>query len=494
MKKLGLVVRVSQVGGRNGERFQSPGDQIAAGTARAEHAGYGVEVFDADARSISGATPYDERPGMSAALRAIEEGRLAGIVVSALDRLVREDPEKGVTLKAIQRRIREARGVLLIADNAAAEILDPDDDELEGNEEWGVEAQNVANKLYRRETRKRWRKAKHNAWTRGVYVSSAPAGYVRDEDGRLQVNGSADAIRGAFAIRAKGGTFPAVARLLTDQKVPNRSGKAWLVASARKIISNPVYKGVVACPCGCGEKSRDSALALVGPTVWGKAQAGKGVRRGRGPGTGSSPLSGLLRCAGCGSLLQANSSTAGGKKYAFYRCQNTTGRCPAKALVSARIAEEYLILCALERLTRGGLVEEKVDLAPLEARVDGAEEELRAFTLSVPAVTPGFAEAVAEKARALSEAQDELENGRQRGGVTFVTPDEARAIFDTGNIDQRQTILREAFPGGAVVRKGRGLPVEEKIAVGGTRACAACGQEMLLGLMRCPECGMEVAS
>ena len=181
-----------------------------------------------------------------------------------------------------------------------------------------------------------------------------------------------------------------------------------------------------------------------------------------------------------------------GKRYAFYRCQNTTG-CSEKSVVSALTAEPYMIAEALRRLTEGGLVEETVDLAPLEMAVAGAEQELRDFTLAVPASTPGFAEAVAARAAVLGTAQDTLEDGRQRGGVTFMTPELAREVFDSGTRDRQQAILREAFPGGATVRKGR-LPIEEKMAVGGTRACAACGQQMLLGLMRCPSCGIEVAA
>jgi len=129
-----------------------------------------------------------------------------------------------------------------------------------------------------------WRKGKHNAWLEGVYCSGAPAGYTSpvigtkkdgtDEHGPLQINGHADSIRAAFTLRASGGTFPAVARLLAEKKVP-RKGTKWHVASARHIIANTIYKGLFACPCGCGEERRDPELAIVGPAVWAQAQAKK---------------------------------------------------------------------------------------------------------------------------------------------------------------------------------------------------------------------------
>jgi len=338
-----------------------------------------------------------------------------------------------------------------------------------------------------------WKAAKHATWEKGIPGAQAPAGYDapvigtkdngKPDHGPLEVNGRAADIKAAFALRASGGTFPAVARLLGCG-----------VSSARQIIANDVYKGVVGCGCGCGQTRRESDLALVSPAVWNAAQSAKeepGVRSGRGPGSGSSLLAGVLRCAGCGAILQKNTTTVRGKRYPFYRCQND--RCSARATVSAENAEEYLVGLALDRLTAGGLKEEKVDTAPLEARVAAAEDELRAYQAAVPAITPGFAEAVGARATALGAAQDALEDARARGGTTFLTAEQAREVFDHGNVDQQRAILRDAFPGGAVVKQGRGLPVTEKIAVGRT-ACGACGAAMMLGLLRCPECGMEVAA
>src|SRR5438034_741083 len=85
-------------------KIRTPADQIAIGTSRANAAGYEVQVFDADAQNggISGATPFDDRHGMGEALRLVEAGKIAGIVVAAQDRLVREDAEAGVTLKSFQ--------------------------------------------------------------------------------------------------------------------------------------------------------------------------------------------------------------------------------------------------------------------------------------------------------------------------------------------------------------------------------------------------------
>jgi len=96
VKTLGLIVRVSRVGKREGERFQSPDDQVKIAAAYAQGQGYDVQVFDADAQNggVSGATPFADRPGLGAAMEAAEAGKIAGFVVAAQDRLVREDADR----------------------------------------------------------------------------------------------------------------------------------------------------------------------------------------------------------------------------------------------------------------------------------------------------------------------------------------------------------------------------------------------------------------
>jgi hypothetical protein len=128
------------------------------------------------------------------------------------------------------------------------------------------------------------------------------------------------------------------------------------------------------------------------------------------------------------------------------------------------MAEEHLIKVALER-TGHRIEEPEVDLAPLEAAVERAETELRQYQLAVPATTPGFAEAVAQRARALADAEHKLDDAQQRGGITLLTPAEMRRIFDTGTIEEQRAILRDLIPGGATVAKGRGAPAEQRIHI-----------------------------
>src|SRR5947209_6451934 len=100
INKLALVVRVSDVKGRDkkGDRFISPELQVATATGYASGRGYAVEQFED--LNVSHTTQLDKRPGMGEALRLIESGKLAGLVVSSQDRLGPPGDHAGVEAAA----------------------------------------------------------------------------------------------------------------------------------------------------------------------------------------------------------------------------------------------------------------------------------------------------------------------------------------------------------------------------------------------------------
>src|SRR3954447_23559634 len=86
-RAIGLV-RVSQVNGREGESFASPGerqDRIVAACARD-----GLELVETvDELDVSGGKPLEDRAGLRGAVEAVEVGRADVIVAAYFDRLVR---------------------------------------------------------------------------------------------------------------------------------------------------------------------------------------------------------------------------------------------------------------------------------------------------------------------------------------------------------------------------------------------------------------------
>jgi DNA invertase Pin-like site-specific DNA recombinase len=401
---------------------------------------------------VSGNKPWRQR-ALGEAIARCQAGEAGGIIVSWLDRLSRE---KGSAYAEVLETLRDS-GLRLVVANEGV-------DTASGAQSMFLTIKGAIAREQWERHQANWKSAKHSAFERGIHGAGAPAGYDVGPGRKLVKNEHADVIKRAFTLRAGGAPWGSIAALFTDAGVPSMFGSTtWGIPAATKVLTNPIYKGVTRCFCGCGEEVRNSELAIIGPKIWDEVQPVKNGKTGRGPGSGSHLLNGIIRCASCGALMQAGSTAADGRRYRFYRCPNVgKGRCQARAAVSAPAIEEHIVQIALAR-TEGRIEEETVDLAPLESAVEAAADELKAYQLAVPASTPGFAEAVGQRAAVLAAAQDALEDGRQRGGVTYMTPEEMRRVFDSGTIEAQRAALRELLPGGATVKRGR-MPIEEKVA------------------------------
>ena len=410
MKTLGLIVRVSRVGKREGERFQSPDDQVKIAAAYAQGQGYDVQVFDADAQNggVSGATPFADRPGLGAAMEAAEAGKIAGFVVAAQDRLVREDAEKGVTLRGFQRWCRERDLVLLVQDSPQAEVVDPDADELEGNEEWGVAGRTLADSIYRREMRKRWRRARMNAIQRGAYCGPTPAGYDRDENGRLHPNQYAPAIRRAFEIRAGQGSWSKVAAHLTEAGVATSRGNTrWSLKAAEKALRNEAYLGVARSGPYRNEEAHEP---IVPRALWKKVQNRRETRAVNRGAREARLLSGMLVCGSCGHRLTYDAVKRGEKVYGYFRCRNT-GACEKHAGISERKAESAIslilddALTALPEPTQEGEIQRLRDrAADMRAKITETAADVDLPLDAVKARTAALQAALAEVEAALDAA------------------------------------------------------------------------------------------
>ncbi|HXR14453.1 MAG TPA: recombinase family protein, partial [Solirubrobacteraceae bacterium] len=108
------IVRVSSVGGRNGDSFHSDADQVADVERYAAQHGARV-VFMGPELSVSGGDPIEQRPSLRAGIEGVEAGIYDGVVVAYLSRLTRSHSGR-----AIWDRVEAAGGHV----HAAAENLD----------------------------------------------------------------------------------------------------------------------------------------------------------------------------------------------------------------------------------------------------------------------------------------------------------------------------------------------------------------------------------
>ncbi len=257
-------VRVSDpVGGREGDSFISPRVQREKIEAwcRLHDVSLGEVVEGLD---VGGGRAPEERK-LERLLQRCEQGASAGIVCWRVDRFSRSAAD---TLQAVRRL--QACGARLVGV----------DDSVDTDAPGGKLILTVLAGLAERRldvTRENWRTARSEAAKRGVYVAGhAPTGYLRDGDGRLHPDpDAAPAVLDAFKLRATGGSFQAVADLLSDRGALPRAGlrkdgktrTRWGREGARQLLRNPTYKGSPGGTNGAAEMK-----PLVSSELWAAVQ------------------------------------------------------------------------------------------------------------------------------------------------------------------------------------------------------------------------------
>jgi DNA invertase Pin-like site-specific DNA recombinase len=438
-KPIDIYCRVSRSNGRDvtGEGG-SAAEQARRCRALLEADGLEVgEVFE----DIDESGAKKSRPGFDRMLTRIESGESGGVCVFNLSRLTRAADladrilwieEYGATFISCQEKVDTSTptGLLVIR------VLD------------AINAMKVD------EARAQFASDQDRALARGVRVGPAPAGYGKAPDGRLvKREPGATRIGNAIRLRARGGSWSAVARALEGVGTSRRKGGRWTNSGARNLVCSKIYKGVLGyyadgSPCVVPD------LAVVPPSVWQKAQpVASGGTRDR---ESVSVLSGILVCSGCGRKLTRSSTTRNGKRYTYWQCKTGAQFCAAPASAQDEAAfetvREYVLgseepeiggafLPGLILGAKAGRETDPVREAELENVRDGASAELAAFLAVARASDPGFEDAVAERRAALEQAEAAL--AEERGSsVEHRTPEQIRADFDAGSLDEQRTLLR----------------------------------------------------
>jgi DNA invertase Pin-like site-specific DNA recombinase len=328
VERLDGYIRVSRVGGREGESFISPKvqRQKIEAWAKLHDVVLGEIVEELD---ISGGSAPETRR-LETLLVRCEKGASQGIVCWRVDRFSRDAAD---TLAAV-RRLRDS-GARLVGVDDGVDSASPG-----GKLVLTVMAGLAEEQLDR--VRESWRVARAEAAKRGVYLAGhAPTGYVRGENGSLVPNPEvAPVIAEAFARRAAGASFTEVADFLSDSGVLPRAGlrknggtrSRWSREGARQLLRNPVYSG----------KPRESnsaatVEAIVSPQQWRAAQIPVRVYS-AGNGRTQALLVGLIKCGGCGHALHA---VGRGPSYSC-RGKFASGVCTARANASVARVDAYV--------------------------------------------------------------------------------------------------------------------------------------------------------
>jgi site-specific DNA recombinase len=373
--RLDGYVRVSRIGGRQGEGYIAPADQREAIESYAAELGGKIVAWHDD-QDYSGGNI--ERPGFQAALERIRNRESDGIVVKRIDRFARSVPDGS----AIVREIVDEHNAVFASCEERIDPRTPDGRYML------VTFLNNA-ELFLNRIKSGWWTAKARAVARGVHIGPTPIGYDRlpkgeERSGVLIPNPTyGPAISELFA-RASSGKVgdTALARWMAE-RAPREGGAPWQPAEIRRWLSNRVYLGEV--HYGKLEPNLSAHEPLTDPATWSGCQRQPGVQR---RAHSRFLLSGLIRCAHC--RYGMGGLTYGGADHStpVYRCHRTrNGGCEGASVIVAERIENYVMKIISKRLEGMKLeaAEDGIDLATLDREAEEAEHELRIFAADLNA-------------------------------------------------------------------------------------------------------------
>jgi len=363
--RLDGYVRVSRVGGREGEGYISPDvqrDAIAAYAAELS----GEIVAWHDDQDFSGGNI--ERPGFQAVIERLRAGETDGVVVMRVDRFARSVADGAAVVREIVDR-----GQVFAS---CHERIDPRTPEGRF-----MLTSFLANaELFLDQAKAGWWAAKSRAIARGVHIGPTPIGYRRERSQPLVP----DPIFGPAMtdLFARGATREYGDTALAhwfNERAPHPNGRRWQAPEVRRWLSNRIYLGEIRY----GELANPEAHEpLTDPETWARCQ--REPRAQRRPHS-SFLLTGLVRCAACRYAM--GGQTYGGAKQdtPIYRCSGRAG-CPEPSVIVAARLDQFVIQEIhrwLEGITLRGAKGVDLDLIDREARE--ADGELQAFAADLTA-------------------------------------------------------------------------------------------------------------
>lgn len=374
------IIRVSHVGGRAGETFHSDRDQQAALEGEAKRRGIDVVLLPPEL-DVSGSLPLEKRPSLQAAVKGVERGEYAGIIVAYLSRL--------------GRNVREQLRVWDLVEQAGGSIIVVQEG-FDTNTAAGRFQRTVMLGVAEMELdlhRERFDQLRAWATQAGVWQRrQTPLGYSRDPDTRgLVPDDDADKVRDAFLARAGGATVVSIA----DRLGMTTSG-------VRALLKNRVYLGELRV----GEHVNPTAhQPIVDAALFHSVQTATSARAPR-SGRDVALLAGLVRCQSCGHAM-----TRSGNNYGCVT-RHSAGRCPRPAHIGQRAVDEYVTAIGLQESRdvnvssdAGGSITDAADA------LRAAQEELDRFLTGVTAagISPDdYASAARTRQDAVTAARDQL--------------------------------------------------------------------------------------
>jgi site-specific DNA recombinase len=448
-------IRVSRVGGREGDTFISPEVQRDQIETWAKLRGVMIGEWHTDL-DVSGAKA--SRPGLDEALWRIETGLSGGLVVAKLDRFARS---LTTALEAIQR-IHDAGAEFV----SVADGVDPSTPAGKAM----LRIMLVFAEMHLDNVRENWRTARERAVARGVHISSAiPTGYTKRPDGRLAPHPDfAEAMSELFERKAAGETWTQLAEFMESTGVTGPYGPVnW---RAPRVIANMIRNRVYIGEARSGEFVNPNAhKAIVPRHVW---EAANAVRSPATPRTVEGALlAGIIRCAGCRHPMKPGHMNANGKRVWYYRCrtQQSSGKCAAPTAAIGRHIEPWVEQHFLEHLRAFRVESEQGDeIGRAQAEVDAAEHELAAYRdderIADVLGTDRFVAGLKKRVDRVDVAYATLADAQQAANPAGLKLGGIRDIWPDLSVPERRQVLAATIDV-VFVRRGKRLPLDERALI-----------------------------
>lgn len=331
LNKTGLYKRLSKEDEKAGESMSIEHQGILLRQYAEEH---GFNVVDEYADDGYSGTNFD-RPDVQRLLDDAKSGKIDTIIVKDLSRFGRNYIEVGQYIDYIF----PAYGIRFIAINDNVDTADRTSTAMDM-----MPIMNVFNEWHAANTSKKIRAVLESSQRSGKYTNwNYPYGYrAGDDESRTAVidEEAAAVIRRIYDLRLQGHSARTIARILTDEGIPNPAtyytkldgGKwnrpckpYWNPETIRRILSNPTYIGhtiqhkttrvsyknhkVVQIPESEWIINENAHEPIISKEIWDKVQTTYEGKRGRSDKSNVvHPLSGLVVCPNCGKKLKFKSA------------------------------------------------------------------------------------------------------------------------------------------------------------------------------------------
>jgi DNA invertase Pin-like site-specific DNA recombinase len=429
------IVRVSQTGGREGERFASPEEQRERIIAACKRDGLQLLEIHEE-MDVSGGKPLAGRPGLSAAVDAIEAGKADVVAAAYFDRLFRSLQ----TQAEVIGRIESAGGQVLAVD--VGQVTNGSAGQWLSGTMMGA-----VSEYFRRSAKERSAEGQARAVARGATPwARVPLGYARRDDGTLEVDPDTKPIvLRAFEMRAAGASHATIRTMLAEHGV-ERSHRGVQV-----MLGNLVYRGQV----NFGKHHNPSAHEpLVDRELWERVQRMVIPRGRRARSDRLLARLGVLQCGSCGARLSAMNLPKQ-NDYPIYRCPSTSD-CPKHVTISAEIAEQVVIDAVRAAVGhKQGRASAERNVRDAELALERAQDDLDAAVRAFAGLADeqSATERLAELQRARDSARDRLD---QLGGARAAVVINAATDWDSLSLDERRALIRATVARATVAPGGRG--------------------------------------